>query len=168
MSAMSNTPASSLIFVDTDLVAPDSQLVLNPSAQVVTLLQNGTIRAQHYFSQQRFRLLVLLLKLPGGVLYAELLAILNCPDAVVQKVLVATNHEAVSRALYSYTLHWKKHLATIAQQGPREKRRELVVVWRLITGKKGLNTAIKDFGFVAYPVHKQGYVLQRLAERKAM
>jgi hypothetical protein len=88
-------------------------------------------------------------------------------ETVVQKILAATSEEAVSRALYPYTLRWRKHLTTIAQQGPREKRRELAVVWRLITGKNGLNTSIKDFGFAAYPVYKQGYVLQRLADHKA-
>lgn len=166
MVAMRNSDTSSLIVVPTDLVAPDAQLVLNASAQVATLLQHGTICAQHYFSQHRFRLLVLLLKLPGGVLYAELLAILDCPEAVFQKILAATNEEAVSRALSPYTPRWRKHLAMIVQQGPREKRREMAVVWRLITGRNGLNTSIKNFGFAAYPVYKQGYVLQRLADHK--
>jgi chemotaxis response regulator CheB len=154
-----NANANALVFVKTELIKADCQLVVNAAAQVVTLLQHGAIRAQCHLSSYQFWLLVLLLKMPGGVLHAELLAMLDSSEQLVQAILAASNEQAVSALIRQPTRRWQVRLSTIAQRGPNAKRRELAAVRRSIGGKQGLNALLKEFGLVVRPVYKQGYIL---------
>ncbi len=149
-----------MVSVKTYCVPADCQLVLNVTEQIVTLLQNGTILAQRHFPNSRFRLLVLLLKLPGGALHAELLALLYGSEKMVHAVLTTSCEKETTDLIRSPTQQWHTHLVNASQRSPKAKRRELAVVRRSITGRAGLNTLLRDFGFAAYSVHNQGYVLR--------
>jgi hypothetical protein len=154
-----NINEQALVSVKTDLVEADCQLVVNAAAQVVTLLQHGAIRAQCHLSSYQFRLLILLLKLPGGVLHAELLAMLDGSEQMVQALLAASTEQEVSALLQQPARRWQMRLSAIEEHGPNGKRRELSAVRRSIGGKRGLNRVVKDFGLVVRPVYKQGYIL---------
>jgi len=158
-----NANANALVFVKTDLIDKDCQLVVNAAAQVVTLLQNGAIRAQCHLSSYQFRLLVLLLKMPGGVLHSELLAMLDGSEQMVQAILAASHEQEVSAVIRQPARRWQARLSAIAQRGPNAKRRELAAVRRSIGGKQGLNALLREFGLVVRPVYKQGYILCALS-----
>jgi chemotaxis response regulator CheB len=158
-----NVNENALVYVKTDLVEADCQLVVNAPAQVVTLLEHGAIRAQCHLSSYQFRLLVLLLKMPSGVLHAELLAMLDSSEQLVQAILAASNEQAVSALIRQPARRWQARLSSIAQGGPSAKRRELAAVRRSIGGKQGLNALLKAFGLVIRPVYKQGYILCKLS-----
>jgi hypothetical protein len=156
---------NTVVFPNLNPVSTDQQIALTVSTRIVTLLQQGTILAQHRLSKKQFRLLTLLLKLPGGALHAELLAILHCSDTMIADVLAAADELAVSLIIQREVAHWKAHLQEVAHMGPRDKRRELAILRRSLTGKRGLNTILKEFGIVALPVYKQGYVLCSLQQK---
>ena len=152
--------AHRIMVLQTPLVPSDCQLVLNISDQIITLLNNGSILAQHYFPRYQFRLLLLLLKLPGGALHAELLAMLDSSEKSLQAMLTTSGEKEVTMLMHRHIQRWQAHLSQISQDGPKAKRRELAVVRRSLTGKRGLNTLLHDFGMAVYPVYKQGYVLR--------
>jgi hypothetical protein len=156
--------AKSLVVLDTPLVNEDCQLVLNVPEQIITLLYNRKLVAQHHLSGYQFRLLALLLKLPGGALHAELLAILDCPAEQIPQVLAASSEQEVLTLLHPIIQRWRAHLAE--QHHPQARRRELTVVRRTLTGQHGLNVLLRDFGLAAYPVYKQGYMLAPIPEQK--
>lgn len=158
---------NALLFVKTNLIDTDSQLVLNIPDQIVTLLHQEKILAQTHFSSYQFRLLALLLKLPGGALHAELLAILDCPEQTAHAVLNSTSEQRIITLLEPHIQRWQTHLSLASKQGSQERRRELATVRRAITGKKGINTLLKAFGLVVSPVYKQGYVLHTIVSDKA-
>jgi hypothetical protein len=155
---------NTIAFPHPTATSADQQIAITAPTRIVALLQQGTILAQYRLPKKQFRLLILLLKLPGGALHAELLAILHSSDALVEQVLAAANEQAVSLLIQREAAQWKTHLQDVAHLGPRDKRRELAVLRRSLTGKRGLNTILKDLGMVALPVYKQGYLLCSLQQ----
>ncbi len=152
--------SSPIISLKTPLFASERRLVLHTSEHIITLLEQGTILAQHRCSRYQFRLLLLLLKLPGGALHAELLAMLDCSEKTLKAILCASSEKDVIRLIQHSSRRWQTHLSQIAKGGQQARRRELAVVRRSLTGKRGLNMLLRDFGVAVYPVYKQGYVLR--------
>jgi hypothetical protein len=161
-----NLNEQTLVSVKTDLVEADTQLVVNAAAQIVTLLRHGSICAQCHLSSYQFRLLVLLLKMPGGVLHAELLAMLDGSEQMVLAILAASTEQEVSALIQQSARRWQMRLSAMEERGPNGKRRELSAVRRSIGGKRGLNRLLKEFGLVVRPVYKQGYILCALSADK--
>ena len=150
---------NTVVFPNPHAASANQQIALTISTRIATLLQQGTILAQYRLPKKQFLLFILLLKLPGGALHAELLAILHSSDTLVEQVLMAADEQAVSLLIQREAAQWKAHLQDVAHMGPRDTRRELAVLRLSLTGKRGLNTILKEFGMIALPVYKQGYLL---------
>src|SRR5438477_136334 len=106
MSMPTTQVMNTIVFPHPDPAHANQQIALSLSTRIVTLLQNGTILVQHRLSKKQFRLLTLLLKLPGGALHAELLAILHSSDAMMERVLAAADEQVVSLLLQSDVAQW--------------------------------------------------------------
>lgn len=156
--------SSPIITLQTPLFSSGRRLILHTSEHIITLFEQGTILAQHRCSSYQFRLLLLLLKLPEGALHAELLAMLDCSEKTLQAILRTYSEKDVIRLIQNATRRWQTHLSQVAERGQQARRRELAVVRRSLTGKRGLNPLLRDFGLAVYPVYKQGYVLRPLQQ----
>src|SRR5438045_9792717 len=111
--------SNTLLFVKTHLLDAQCQLIFNTSDQVVTLLQQETLRAQNHFSSYQFRLFALLVKLPGGAIHAELLAMLDCSEQTVCSVLATETEQEVVTLLQPSVQRWQDHLSEIEQRSPQ-------------------------------------------------
>ncbi len=157
---------NTVVFPHPHATTANHQLALTASTRIVTLIQQGTILVQHRLAKKQFRLLTLLLKQPGGALHAELLAILASSDALFVRVLASADEQAVSLLMQSEVARWHAHLQKVMQGDPRAKRRELALLRRSLTGKRGLNATLKELGLVVLPIYKQGYILCPLQQTR--
>lgn len=148
---------------DVPMLPAGQQLMLNPSERIVTLLGPEHVYAQCRFSSSAFRLLFLLLRAPNGADYAELLAGLNCSEAVFRRLVAATSYEQVLEILAPHIDRWHKHLERSAQQGNAALERELKMVRRAAKERRGVNPILKQNGFslTVRAMYRKGYLLTR-------
>ena|SRR6266700_5073495 len=150
---------------DAHVLSRGEYLMLNAKDRIITLLKPGRIGAQCKLSRSAFRLFFLLLRAPGGADYAEILACLNCSEAVFSKLLAASSYERILEILAPQIQRWNTHLECTGSQSKVLLEKELKIIRRAAKERNGVNTVLLKAGFAmtVKAMYRKGYLLTHAA-----
>ncbi|GHO42783.1 hypothetical protein KSX_09460 [Ktedonospora formicarum] len=137
--------------------------MLNADEYLVTLFSATRVHAQARFPRNAFRLLFLLLMVPYGASYAELLACLHCSEPVFHQMLIVSSREEVFSILAPQRDYWQRHLSDLTREDAAILERNLKMVRRAVKERNGINSLLQRHGFAlrVSVLHGKGYVLLR-------